>query len=114
MKGEKFLENVIIGGIRTANAILTCADMLGGALLDIAKNTIEGMNNTEEKPETNNESDLESEWLRSMYYRTDDEINKLLKELNLFYYSIEYDGRIACEKAIAKYMAVNRRKVYYY
>lgn len=114
MKGEKILEKVIIGGIKTANVILTGVDKLGGALLDIAKNTIDGMNNnTEERPRINDECKLENEWLKSMYLRSDDDINKLLKELNLYYYSIEYDGRIACEKAIAKYMAINKKRVYY-
>lgn len=112
MKGDKLFENLIIGSIKTANVVLTGMDMLGGAIIDSFSFLLASSKEENITYDINDKNNLEELWRKEFYYMTDDKINDLLKQQNLYYYSLKYDGRYKCIEALIKDLVLNNKKPY--
>ena len=112
MKGDKLFENLIIGSIKTANVVLTGMDMLGGAIIDSFSFLLSDNNNETYIEEKSEEEELREIWEFELYHMTDEQLEEMLKERNLYYYSMEIDGRYKCREALIKDLVLNKKRPY--
>ena len=111
-KDSNLLENLLLGGIKVADGILTMADALGGAIINSFSFLLSDNNNETYIEEKSEEEELREIWEFELYHMTDEQLEEMLKERNLYYYSMEIDGRYKCREALIKDLVLNKKRPY--